>query len=223
MALDQELSTWVPAALSRQAEKILDSAERLAQTRGFNGFSYADVADELGVTKASLHYHFASKTDLGRALLLRYHDSLTATLTGLDATFADPVQRLRGYTEVYASVLANRRMCLCGMLAAEAVTLPPPLQALVNDIFQVHEAWVAGVLEAGRRGRKFRFAGAPLARARLIVALLEGALLLARSHDDPQRFKQARAQVFAWLGAGRKTASKPRPVALRNGRTARLH
>ena len=54
------------------SERILDIAERLAQTRGFNGFSYADIAEELAVTKASLHYHFRSKADLGQALIVRY-------------------------------------------------------------------------------------------------------------------------------------------------------
>jgi TetR/AcrR family transcriptional repressor of nem operon len=52
--------------------RILDTAERLVQTRGFNGFSYADVATELGVTKASLHYHFPGKAELGEALVARY-------------------------------------------------------------------------------------------------------------------------------------------------------
>jgi len=46
------------------ATRMLDSAEELVQRRGFNGFSYADVAGDLGVTKASLHYHFRSKAEL---------------------------------------------------------------------------------------------------------------------------------------------------------------
>ena len=52
--------------------RILDVAERLVQTRGFNGFSYADIAVQLGITKASLHYHFATKAELGRTLIARY-------------------------------------------------------------------------------------------------------------------------------------------------------
>ncbi len=57
---------------TKTATRILDVAERLVQTRGFNGFSYADIAAELHITKASLHYHFASKAELGEALILRY-------------------------------------------------------------------------------------------------------------------------------------------------------
>ena len=54
------------------ASRILDVAERLVQLSGFNGFSYADVAAELRITKASLHYHFAGKAELGEALIARY-------------------------------------------------------------------------------------------------------------------------------------------------------
>ena len=47
------------------SQQILDIAQRLVQTRGFNAFSYADIANELNVSKASLHYHFTSKAKLG--------------------------------------------------------------------------------------------------------------------------------------------------------------
>ena len=50
------------------AQRILDIAERLVQTRGFNGFSYADIAGALAVTKASLHYHFPTKAEPDRSL-----------------------------------------------------------------------------------------------------------------------------------------------------------
>ena len=60
------------AASSSTASRVLDTAERLVQVRGFNGFSYADIAAELQISKASLHYHFATKADLGEALINRY-------------------------------------------------------------------------------------------------------------------------------------------------------
>ena len=66
------------------AERALDVAERLVQERGFNGVSYADVAAELGVTKAALHYHFASKAELGEALIDRYATRFEAALNEID-------------------------------------------------------------------------------------------------------------------------------------------
>src|SRR6476469_1066447 len=110
------------------ATRILDSAESLVQVRGFNGFSYADVAAELAITKASLHYHFPGKAELGRALIARYGERFAAALAGIDAAGGSAHAKLRAYTDIYGAVLRGRRMCLCGMLAAEYLTLPEPMR-----------------------------------------------------------------------------------------------
>ena len=54
--------------MATMAERILDTAQALAQVRGYNGFSHADVSAELAITKASIHYHFPGKADLAEAL-----------------------------------------------------------------------------------------------------------------------------------------------------------
>ena len=54
--------------MATMAERILDAAQALAQVRGYNGFSHADVSAELAITKASIHYHFPGKADLAEAL-----------------------------------------------------------------------------------------------------------------------------------------------------------
>ena len=105
---------------SDTATRILDVAEELVQRRGFNGFSYADVAAELKITTASLHYHFAGKAELGRALI----DALRRALlrgAGRDRSAACRTRRpsCEAYAELYAGVLREKRLCLCGMLAAE--------------------------------------------------------------------------------------------------------
>src|ERR1700682_630937 len=87
------------------AKAILDVAEQLAQTRGYNGFSYADIAAPLGVTKASLHYHFPSKADLGCALIERYHRTFASALEAIDQQAEEPGKKLRQYVGLYDSVL----------------------------------------------------------------------------------------------------------------------
>ena len=76
------------------ATRILDSAESLVQVRGFNGFSYADIAAELGITKAGLHYHFAGKAELGEALIRRYSERFAAALKKIDRSDADAPAKL---------------------------------------------------------------------------------------------------------------------------------
>src|SRR5271167_2084057 len=93
--------------------RILDVAERLVQVRGFNGFSYADVAAELSITKASLHYHFPTKAELGRALVARYREAFVSALTTIDAEERTATRKLARYAQLYAAVLSDERMCLC--------------------------------------------------------------------------------------------------------------
>src|SRR5580658_4543328 len=128
------------------SQRILDIAERLLQTRGYNAFSYADIAHALHVTKASLHYHFPTKAELGRRLIERYEQSFLQALDVIDQTSADADERLRRYVEIYVGVLRNDRMCLCGMLAAEYVTLPKPMKVELKHFFDENERWLVAVL-----------------------------------------------------------------------------
>lgn len=190
-----------PHARGETAERILDSAERLVQARGFNGFSYADVASELGVTKASLHYHFPGKAELGEALIVRYSQRFSAALADVDATLDDPAAKLAAYADLYADVVRHRRMCLCGMLAAEYATLPDPMRRAVVGFFDESEAWLERVLEEGRRREVLRFAGTPRETARHVIGGLEGAMLVSRPYGDLTRFEEAAARLLEGIRA----------------------
>jgi TetR/AcrR family transcriptional regulator, transcriptional repressor for nem operon len=190
------------------ATAILDVAERLAQTRGYNGFSYADIATQLGVTKASLHYHFPSKAELGRALIERYRTVFAAALGAIDQADATPREKLRQYVGLYESVLSDERMCLCGMLAAEYTTLPRPMQEGLRLFFSANERWLTAVLKEGLRTGTFLFAEPANERARFLVGTLEGAMLVARSYGNPRRFRVAAAYVLADLAAPATTARR---------------
>ena len=183
------------------ATAILDVAQQLAQTRGYNGFSYADIAAQLGVTKASLHYHFPSKAELGRALIERYRGLFAAALEGIDGQSLKPREKLERYVGLYESVLSSDRMCLCGMLAAEHSTLPPPMQEGLKLFFDENERWLTRVLDAGLRAGVLLFAESPKERARVLIGSLEGAMLVARAYGNLQRFQAAAAFVLADFGA----------------------
>ncbi|HYS82641.1 MAG TPA: TetR/AcrR family transcriptional regulator, partial [Anaeromyxobacteraceae bacterium] len=184
------------------AGRILDIAERLVQTRGFNGFSYADVSAELHMTKASLHYHFRTKADLGASLVTRYNDTFQAALDGIDADGHDPREKLRRYVQLYSEVVHRNRICLCGMLASDYATLPKGMRDLVNRFFDANETWLSRVLEEGRKTRTLRFSGTATDVARALVASLEGAMLVARAYGDASRFDSVSAQLLAQLEGG---------------------
>src|SRR3954454_1089043 len=94
-----------PRGEADTASRILDVAERLVQIRGFNGFSYADIAAELDITKASLHYHFPGKAELGEALIRRYTVRFTEALDAIDSRDVDALAKLDAYARIYGNVL----------------------------------------------------------------------------------------------------------------------
>ncbi len=185
-----------PRAAPPTADRVLDVAERLVQTRGFNGFSYADVSAEVGVTTASLHYHFPGKADLGRALVERYTATFQAALEAIAGRESRAAGRLDGYANLYGEVLSRDRLCLCGMLAAEYATLPAPVQRAVRAFFDANEAWLTDVLERGRADRDLVFSGDARDLARQWVATLEGAMLLARPFGDRSRLTVAARRMI---------------------------
>ncbi len=179
--------------------RILDVAERLVQVRGFNGFSYADIAAELGITKPSLHYHFPSKAALGEALIARYSERFAAALAEIDGQALDAPGKLLAYAGLYTAVLRADRMCLCGMLAAEFQTLATPIRDAVVGFLDDNEIWLERVLQQGERDRSLRFKGSARETARSILSGLEGAMLVARSYGEIERFEAGASQLLASL------------------------
>jgi TetR/AcrR family transcriptional repressor of nem operon len=183
------------------SQRILDIAERLVQTRGYNGFSYADIAASLRVTKASLHYHFPAKADLGQRLIERYERNFLAALEAIDAESADAREKLRRYAAIYSEVLSNNRMCLCGMLAAEFATLPKTMRDDMRHFFDANERWLVAVLQQGKRERSLKFSGTAADVARALIGSLEGAMMIARSYGDVARFTSVCDRLLADLEA----------------------
>src|SRR3569832_2310755 len=130
---------------SATAEQILDLAETLIQTRGYSAFSYQDIADRLGIRKASIHYHFPSKAELGTAVVDRYDARVGAALA---AIAADQTQSSMAMLDFSAGLYlqfadAHDRVCLCGALSGEILALPAEFRARVDRFFRTHRAWLA--------------------------------------------------------------------------------
>ena len=192
--MDQKTDT------THTSQQILDIAQRLVQTRGYNAFSYADIASELKVSKASLHYHFASKAELGVKLIERYEDGMEQALNEIEANGGGAATKLRRYVAIYANVLADERMCLCGMLAAEFETLPKGMQTALDSFFALNERWLAAILEDGRAAGTLQFKGTASEAAEYIIGSLEGSMMMARSHGGTARFDTASRRLLAEFG-----------------------
>ena len=169
-------------------ELILSSAQRLVQQRGFNGFSYADVADEVGIRKASLHHHFASKVDLGVALVEAYAEQFDQALADIERSNTIAMDKLKAYVAIYRATLDSDRMCMCGMLATEALTLDAAMLPKLKRFFVRNTEWLTELLAEGRSQATFMFDGAAADYARAALSTLQGASLVSRSSGDMDAF-----------------------------------
>lgn len=174
----------------RSADRILDVAERLVQVRGYNAFSYADVAEALGIQKASLHHHYSTKADLGLALVERYRRTFLDALCRIETEKTNALERLEQYVDLYRTVLRRGRMCMCGMLAADVATLPKAMRAGITGFFEENEAWLLRVLEAGRDRGEIRLEGPSGSMATLLVSSLEGAMFVVRANGKLDQFDE---------------------------------
>jgi TetR/AcrR family transcriptional repressor of nem operon len=196
------LTTAPPASQgTKTADQILDVAENLIQTRGYSAFSYADIAATLEIRKASIHYHFPSKTELGIAVVDRY---VARFATALAAIAADDerssMSMLDYYTEPYLQFAKSPDMvCLCGALAGEMMALPPELRTRVDRFFKEHQAWLASILKRGAERGEFRLAASPAKTARLILGALQGALLVKRTTQDASQLRDVIVVIKAQL------------------------
>jgi TetR/AcrR family transcriptional regulator, transcriptional repressor for nem operon len=200
-------------AIASTSDLILDAAEMLVQTRGFNGISYADIAGEVGVTKANLHHHFGSKAQMGDALLARYAERFFAALAKIDKTGGTGLRRLEAYTALYEGVVRMNRLCLCGVLAAEYDTLPAPMRKTVRGFFDGNEVWIERVIKLGRKDGSLASRGNALEEARVLLAGLEGAMLITRPKRDYLRFKSLARALVSGIKGRIEVGARPRARA----------
>ncbi|MER9678294.1 TetR/AcrR family transcriptional regulator [Mesorhizobium sp. M0184] len=176
--------------LSTTSDDILACARSLIVAGGYNGFSYADIAEVVGIRKASIHHHFPSKVDLVRTLVARYREETEAGMANVELHESDPLEQLRIYAGYWEACIANASapFCICALLASELPVLPEEVSLEVRAHFRSLSAWLTSVLERGARHGQFRLMSTPRAEAEAFMATVHGAMLSARAYDDPKAF-----------------------------------
>ncbi|MFE5318160.1 TetR/AcrR family transcriptional regulator [Paenibacillus sp. NPDC056579] len=176
--------------LSTTFDNILACARSLIVTGGYNGFSYADIADVVGIRKASIHHHFPSKVDLVRTLVARYRKEAEAGMANLELQVSDPLEQLRNYTGYWEACItdASAPFCVCALLASQLPVLPEEVALEVRAHFCYLSAWLTSVLERGALHGQFQLMNTPRDEAETFMATVHGAMLSARAYGDPKIF-----------------------------------
>ena len=185
--------------LNPTAEALLDAAQELVQDRGFNAFSYKDLAASVGIRTASIHYHFPAKADLGKGLIERYLVALRQSLGQIDSKNTNFAARLRAFIALYRKTENQGAICLCGSMASDWNTLDPAVQQLVGEYLNESESWVAQQIRAGMRSGEFSFSGKPKEAAASLIASLQGGLMLARAQGGPSVLSRVQSVFLTTL------------------------
>lgn len=175
---------------STTADDILACTRKLIVARGFKGFSYADIAEVVGIRKASIHHHFPSKVDLVRTLLGRYLEETEAGLMQLESAVPLAVDQLRAYVQYWKACIADASapFCVCALLASELPVLPDEVALEVRAYFRFLSGWLTSVLERGVQQGTVALSVAPRVEAEAFMATVHGAMLSARAYGDASIF-----------------------------------
>ena len=177
-------------AATTTADRIVDEARSLIMARGYNGFSYADVAATVGVSKANVHHHFAAKSDLATAVVERSRAGIRAQVAALKESEPDAAEQLRAYARYWERCILDESapFCIAAMLAAELPSLPEDVGKAVQAFFVELKSWLTELFVLGLRQGNVTLAGNPDEEADAFLSAVYGAMLSARAFRDPRRF-----------------------------------
>ena len=179
---------------------LLDSAESAVRQRGFDGFSFADMARDVGIRKASIHHHFPTKADLALQLIDRYVAQFETALSNIDAAGANGAAKLQAYHALYRDALAGgTQLCLCVALSVGRDGLAGPVLSRLNQFHEDSIAWLQRTFaEAAQNGSVSGLTDTE-AEAHATLALMEGAQLLSRAAVNLGPFDHATAAFLSRL------------------------
>jgi TetR/AcrR family transcriptional repressor of nem operon len=164
--------------MNETADAIMDAAEGRIRRAGYSGFSFREIAADVGVKSASVHYHFATKEKLAAAVARRYTDRF---LEAVDHRLAHGDDIVQAWRQVFRVALyRDGKMCLCGSLAATSQDLASEVRDEVKRFFLLG---IERLIEGG------------LSRdvSLQVLATLEGAMLTANVLEDPSIFENGTA------------------------------
>lgn len=180
-------------------DELIESATRLIQKVGVNGFSYGDLAKELGIKAPSIHHHFPSKEDLVAAVAAEYRARFAAHVDAIPDGPA--LDRVRAYGRLFSETAKTDRLCLCGAVSAEWLTVGEKSRAEVHTFFTDQQAWLEEQLTNGVRDGDITLTLPAPAVAATILAALEGSMLMSRAGGPSDLPADSGDVIAALIGA----------------------
>lgn len=176
--------------MSDTTDKLISEARILIVDRGYHGFSYADLAERVGIRKASIHHHFPSKVDLVIAAVEQERAAIQAQVKELENGSPRAVDQLLAYLDYWKRCIADRSatFCLAGVLAAEIPSLPEGVATSVRGHFNDLGDWLERAMTLAAKQGAIRLDSPPDVASQFFQTTIYGAMLMARAFNDPTKF-----------------------------------
>jgi len=166
-------------------QEILEITAELMQKRTFSAFSFQDIADRLGISKAAIHSHYRTKELLGVALLEKYYDELDQVHRDIDSAGGNAWDKFDAYVASDKRYIVDEnKVCPVTVLQLETNVIPESLQKGVTRIYKKNNQWLAKLLSQGVEQGQMSFQGSSEGQAALIIGALIGAFLNSRAEGS---------------------------------------
>lgn len=176
-----------------RSNEIISSAHQLILERGYSGFSYADIAEQIGIKKASIHYYFPSKANLAQQVIINYRNVIQDNMRLLNS-IPDPKDRVKEFILFWDKCLAKnpRDICLCAILISEIPILPEEIQDEIQAHFSELKKWLISTFESYGNNKE----NDSIERANLLLAGIHGGMLTSRIFNDSNNFHSIKNKLI---------------------------
>jgi TetR/AcrR family transcriptional repressor of nem operon len=187
--------------------KIMNAAEALILDHGFGGTTVEAVIARAGVTKGAFFHHFASKADLGHALVERYAaldaEHLERTLERAERLSRDPLQQVLLFVGLFEEELEALTEpypgCLFASYCYQARLFDAQTMAVVRQAMQRWRERVGAKLREVANRHPPRAATDLDSLADMLLTIFEGAFVLSRTMEEPKLIARQLAHFRAYL------------------------
>lgn len=163
-------------------ETIIETADQLIRSNGFNAFSFKDISNKIGIKTASIHYHFPTKSDLGVATIKQHIERFEKFKAELSSK--PPLIKLEAFLSIYSQIKSENKVCLVGSLATDLNTVDDNVKNELKNFAELVLNWVTEILEDGKKQKIFEFQTIPRTKALMIITNILAIVQLSRLTND---------------------------------------
>ncbi|WP_374335692.1 TetR/AcrR family transcriptional regulator [Leeia sp.] len=176
-------------------DRIVETADRLFYERGYDHTSFADIADEVGLSRGNFYYHFKTKDDILTAVIAHRSRKTQQMLAAWADHAADPAGRIRQFIGMMTMNAARirRHGCPVGTLCTELAKLEHPALPQASQLFTLFRQWLA------QQFAQLGYASEADALAMHLLGRSQGIATLASAFNDEAYIQQEVAQLNQWL------------------------